>query len=267
LGKLGRMTEFLQVRDLTVRHPKLKAVALHRVSFDLNQGEALGILGESGAGKTTLARMLLCLRPADADVDGSIRFRGIELLQASERTLSKIRGANISLVAQEPELGLNPFLQVGAQILEVLRAHTTLKKRERHEEARSILSAVGLRDPDIYFAYPHQLSGGQRQRAVIAQALVGKPALLIADEPTSALDSVMQGEILGLIGDLRRREKLALIFITHDCSLFTGLVDRVLVMRAGSIVETGGFREIFTAPQNPYTERLLQLPRFPPFPL
>ena len=261
------MTEFLQVRDLTVRYPKSGTVALDRVSFDLNDGEALGILGESGAGKTTLARMLLSLRPMNANLHGSIRFRGIDLLAATERTLSKIRGASISLIAQEPELGLNPFLRVGAQIEEVLGAHMDLTKRERHQEAHRILSAVSLHDPDIYFAYPHQLSGGQRQRAVIAQALACKPALLIADEPTSALDSVTQAEILRLIDDLRRREKLALIFITHHCSLLTGLVDRVLIMRAGSIVESAEFREIVTARHNPYTEGLLQLPPFPPFPL
>src|SRR6201987_4936057 len=176
------MRELLQIHGLTVRYPNSQTLALDRVSFDLNEGEALGILGESGAGKTTLARMLLCLRPACADIHGSIRFRGIDLLSASERMLSKIRGASISLVAQEPELGLNPFLRIGDQIVEVLGAHKALNKRQRQQEVHRMLCAVGLGDPDIYFAYPHQLSGGQQHRVVMAQALVCNPALLIADE-------------------------------------------------------------------------------------
>ena len=252
------MTELLQVRDLTVRFRCSDVPALDRVSFVLKEGEALGILGESGAGKTTLVRAILrLLQPPEADIDGSVRFRETELLRANEPVLRKIRGANIALISQEPELGLNPFIRIGEQVAEVLRAHTKLSKRERRQQAHEMLTAAGLHDRDIYFAYPHQLSGGQRQRVVIAQALVCKPALIIADEPTSALDNVTQAEILNLMRELKRRLQLALIFITHDHTLLNGLADRVLVMRAGSVVENGTFQQLCITPQDPYTKALL----------
>jgi oligopeptide transport system ATP-binding protein len=254
----------LEVRDLKVRFGRSEVWTVDGVSFDLNKGEALGLLGESGAGKTTVVRSLLCLHLSNAEVRGSIVFRGIEMLHAGEKTLSKLRGASISLISQEPELVLNPFIRVGKQIEEVLRAHIRLSKRERTELAHYALATVGLSERQIYDAYSHQLSGGQRQRVAIAQALVCKPALLIADEPTSALDTVIQAEILNLIRCLRERFQLALIFITHDYSLLSGLVDRIVVMRSGRIIESGLLKEVCMLPQTPYTQSLLQL--VPPAP-
>jgi ABC-type glutathione transport system ATPase component len=260
------MPELLRVRDLSVRFRRSALAAVDRVSFHLNDGETLGILGPSGAGKTTLSRTVLRLRPAGAVIEGSVQFRGTDMLTAKEQVLRKIRGAKISLIPQEPELGLNPFMRIGNQVAEVLRAHTDLKKRQYREQAHDMLAAVGLGDREIFFAYPHQLSGGQRQRVVIAQALVCQPALLLADEPTSALDNVTQAEILKLMKDLKRRLNLTLLFITHDPALLTGLADRVLVMEAGAVIETGTLQQVYTAPQHPYTVGLLELVQLHPSP-
>jgi len=178
----------LQVEDLTLQFCSSSPAAIEGVSFSLNPGEAIGLLGESGAGKTTLARALLGLyTPACRVVKGSVRFRGGEILHANERELQMIRGAQISLINQEPELALNPAISIGEQVAEVIRAHSAGKRRFCREEARTALASAGLGDSWIYSAYPHQLSGGQRQRAAIAQALACKPALLVADEPTRAL--------------------------------------------------------------------------------
>jgi len=253
----------LRVRDLTARFRRSGITAVDRVCFELDEGATLGIIGESGSGKTTLGRTLLGLQATDADLQGSILFRGTEILHANEDTLARIRGAGIALISQEPGLGLNPFIRIGGQIEEVLRAHTSLGKRERRQRAMDMIAAVGLRDGDIYFAYPHQLSGGQRQRAVIAQALAATPALLIADEPTSALDTVTQAEIISLLRKLRRSFQLAVIFITHDPRLLTKLTDRMFVMRAGRIVESGAARQICDCPEDPYTDRLLRF--VPPY--
>lgn len=252
------MPALLRVRDLTVHFPRSGITALDGVCFELNEGSTVGIIGESGAGKTTLGRTLLRIQPADADLQGSVLFRETEILRADEDTLSKVRGAGIALISQEPGLGLNPFIRVGEQIEEVLRAHTSLSKRERRQRALDMIAAVGLHDNDIYFAYPHQLSGGQRQRIVIAQALVATPALLIADEPTSALDTVAQGEIISLLGTLKQSFQLAVIFITHDPRLLARVTDRILVMRAGRIVESGAARQICDGPEDPYTDCLVR---------
>jgi ABC-type dipeptide/oligopeptide/nickel transport system ATPase component len=242
----------LQVQDLTLRFHQTSHVAVNGVSFSLKLGEALGLLGESGAGKTTLARALLHLLPPHCQVlKGSIQFRGTEILRANESELQKIRGAQISFIGQEPELALNPVISIGEQIAEVIRAHST-PKRDFREEVLSMLTAVGLPEEHFYTAYPHQLSGGQRQRVVIAQALACKPQLLIADEPTSALDNVIQAEILALLKKLRDRLQLALVFITHNPALFSGLADRVAVMYAGRIVEEGTFDQIYWRPQHSY---------------
>lgn len=252
-------TPLLQVRDLTVARRSPPGVIVDRVSFDLDPGQALGVLGESGSGKTSLARTVLhLLSPECRVIDGSILFRGTDMLRVSERQLDEIRGAQISLIFQEPELALNPIIPVGEQIAEVLRAHSKCHPRRRRAEVGSMLSAVGLSDPDIYSAYSHQLSGGQRQRIVIAQALISRPALLIADEPTSALDNVIQAETLGLLKKLRDRFRLALMFITHNPALLSGLADRVLVMYAGRIIESGFFQQIYWNPRHPYTKALLK---------
>lgn len=230
----------LQVRDLTVAFHSPPITALREVSLDLAPGEAMGVLGESGSGKTTLARSLLHLLPEGCStVSGSIRFRGIDIVSASERELQSVRGDQMALIFQEPELALNPVIPVEQQVAEVLRAHSNTSPEHRRMEVRKMLAAVGLADPDIWSAFPHQLSGGQRQRVVIAQALISKPALLILDEPTSAVDNVMQAEILRLLKEFKARLQLSLVFITHNPFLLSGLVDSVIVMSAGRVIECG----------------------------
>jgi peptide/nickel transport system ATP-binding protein len=248
----------LQVQDLTLQFRSSSTAVVDGVSFFLGPGETMGLLGESGAGKTTLVRALLHLLPHDCEVvSGSIRFRDTEILRASEHELQQIRGAQISLIGQEPELVLNPVIPVGVQVAEVIRAHSARKRRFCREEARSVLAAVGLPDHRIGSAYPHQLSGGQRQRIAIAQALACKPALLIADEPTSALDHSLQAEILDLLKQLRDQLQLAILFITHNPDLLKGFADRVAVMYAGRIVEEGALEQIYRKPCHPFTRRLL----------
>ncbi len=255
----------LRVRDLIVHLRLPPTVILEGISFDLAAGETVGILGESGAGKTTLAKAIIRLLPPDPwAVEGSVRLRESELLRASERELQKVRGAQISLISQEPELALNPVLAVGKQADEVLRAHSKFDRRRRRQEVDSILSAVGLPEPHISRAYPHQLSGGQRQRVAIALALISKPSLLIADEPTSALDNVTEAAVLDLLKSVRDRFRLALVFITHNPALLSGLADRVLVMRHGRIIEAGASPQIFRKPSHPYTRELLR--SMPPMP-
>jgi ABC-type glutathione transport system ATPase component len=258
--------QLLRIRDLKVRFRDCATAAVAGLDLDLSEGETIGVLGESGAGKTTLARCIIQMLPAgQAEIEGSIVFRGLDLLLASEPVRRTIRGAKIALISQEPELGLNPVIRVGEQVAEVLRAHANVNKQQRKEAVEAMLTAVGLKDREIWLAYPHQLSGGQRQRVVIAQALVSKPALLIADEPTSALDNLVQSEILHLLRELKRHLNLAVLFITHDPALLTGLADRVLVMYAGSIVETGSLQQIWSAAQHPYTASLVK--SFPALPV
>lgn len=262
----GSMIEpLLRVRDLTAHLRFQPAIVLDGIGFDLGIGETIGMLGESGAGKTTLAKALLRLLPPDCwEVKGSIRFRGSEMLHANQRELQKFRGAQISMISQEPELALNPVLSLGKQADEVLRAHSSLNRERRREEVDLMLTAVGLPEPHISRAYPHELSGGQRQRAAIALSLISKPSVLIADEPTSALDNVTQAVVLDLLKRLRYRFRLALLFITHNPALLTGLADRVLVMRTGRIIEAGTLSQTFGKPSDPYTGELLR--SIPPMP-
>jgi len=255
----------LQVRNLTIHLGSTSATVVDRVNFDICLGETVGLLGESGCGKTTLGLALIRLLPRTASIPhGSIRFRGHEMLLENECQLQKIRGAEISIIFQEPEMALNPVIRVGDQIAEVLRAHTTWNRRRRREEARSLLEQVRLSDAHIYSAYPHQLSGGECQRVVIAQALACKPAFLIADEPTSALDNTTQAEILALLKELKERLRLALFFITHNPLILAGIADRVLVMYAGRIVEEGPQAQVSRHPRHPYTKGLLR--SIPPLP-
>ena len=214
---------------------------LKGVNFDLFPAETVGLVGDSGAGKTTLARSILgLLNPDQWSVQGSVLYRGMELLSQNERGLRQIRGSQISLIFQEPELALSPMLRVGKQIDEVLRAHSGLGGEGRNLEVLSTLKEVGLPEPPIATAYPHELSGGQRQRVVIAQSLVSRPRILIADEPTSSLDSATQSELLKLFRQLRDRFRVSLLFITHDLALLGGFANRTLYLRNGKIVESEG---------------------------
>lgn len=255
----------LQVRDLTIHFGSTSAAVVDRANFDIGPGEAVGLLGESGCGKTTLGLALIRLLPPAARIaHGSIRFRGREMLLENDCQLQKIRGAEVSIIFQEPQMSLNPVIRVGDQIAEVLRAHTNWNRQRRREEAESLLRQVRLFDAHIYSAYPHQLSGGECQRVVIAQALACKPTFLIADEPTSALDNTTQSEVLVLLKDLKERLGLALFFITHNPSLLAGIADRVLIMYAGRIVEEGTLAQVLWQPRHPYTEELLR--SIPPLP-
>jgi oligopeptide/dipeptide ABC transporter ATP-binding protein len=254
--------QLFQARDLAIQYCSrsgLDRTAVQGVSFDIGSREAVGLLGESGCGKTTLGLAMVRLLPPNARVvGGSIVFRGREMLSAAECELQKIRGAGISIVFQEAQTALNPVMCVGGQIVEVLRAHTKGSRRHYREKAESLLRQVRLADLHIYSAYPHELSGGECQRVVIAQALACNPALLIADEPTSALDNTTQREILELLKEMKERLHLAVFFITHNPLLLAGLADRVLIMYAGRIVEEGTLEQILTKPHHPYTAALLR---------
>ena len=231
---------------------------LKGVSFQVQRGEVVGLLGESGAGKTTLALALMRLLPSSSQVvQGSIEFEGRPFLSLDERELRKIRGAGISLIYQDSAV-LNPVLRVGDHLEEVLRAHHNWPRRRYREKAIALLEELELRDVDrIHAAYPHQLSGGQRQRIVIAQALACQPTLVIADEPTASLDPDTASEILELLGRLKRRFQIAFLLISHDLAPVARLADRIMVMYAGRIVEQGRRDQILQQPLHPYTRALL----------
>jgi ABC-type glutathione transport system ATPase component len=229
----------LHVRGLCVEfHPGSAPVrALQNLDFELAPGESLGVLGESGSGKSTLALALLRLLPAHSRVSGDVQFRGQDLLNADAKQLRAIRGAGISLISQEPALALNPVLTIGRQIADVLRAHESVNAQQQRERVAEALRQVGLTEPErIMRAYPHQLSGGQRQRAAIAQALVCRPALLVADEPLSSLDTATQSELLELFRALKTELGLSMIFISHNAGVFSSLCERALVLREGAPV-------------------------------
>jgi peptide/nickel transport system ATP-binding protein len=226
--------------------------------FDLFPGEVLAIVGESGSGKSTTAMAMLGLLPKNAAVRGSIKLRGREIVGIDSYTLRQIRGDEAAMIFQEPMTALNPVYTVGFQIAEMLRSHRSMAPKLARRRAIELLELVEIPDPERRVdAYPHQLSGGQRQRAMIAQALACDPALLVADEPTTALDVTVQAEILKLMRDLRDRIDAGVILITHDMGVVADLSDRVIVMHRGRIVESGTARQVFTAPQDAYTRRLL----------
>jgi len=251
----------LKVQELQVRFdtPRgiLKAVA--GVSFELAPGETLGLVGESGCGKTVTALSILRLLPSpQATVTGEIRFLGEDLLSSPEERLRQIRGDRIAMVFQEPMTALNPVLTIGEQVMEVLRLHRGLSNHQARREAAAALTRVGLPEAERRLKqYPHQLSGGLRQRAMIAMALACEPDLLIADEPTTALDVTIQAQILALLGRLQAELGLSILFITHNLGIVAQTADRVAVMYAGLIVEQAPTRELFKHPDHPYTRGLL----------
>ncbi|WP_410601614.1 ABC transporter ATP-binding protein [Amycolatopsis sp. lyj-90] len=223
------------------------------VSFDIARGERVGLIGESGSGKSLTALSIMGLLPEELAASGSVKLDGRELLTASEKELSRLRGNELSMVFQEPMTALNPAMRVGAQVAEPMRIH---RDRGNHRaSAEALLDSVGL--PGTFRAYPHQLSGGQRQRVVLAIALANDPKLLICDEPTTALDVTVQAQILELILDGVRERESALLFITHDLAVVASVCERVLVMLDGEIVEAGTTRDVLTAPKHEYTRKLL----------
>jgi oligopeptide/dipeptide ABC transporter ATP-binding protein len=258
------MSPLLEVTDLRTwfRTEAGVAKAVDGVSFHVDAGEVLGIVGESGCGKsvTSLSIMQLVPQPPGELVEGSsIRFKGEELVGAKERRLRDLRGNDIAMIFQEPMTSLNPVYTVGDQIGEALRLHRNVKKKEARERAIEMLRLVGIPSPEARVDdYPHQLSGGQRQRVMIAMALSCDPELLIADEPTTALDVTIQAQILELLAELRERLGMAVILITHDLGVVAEVCDRVVVMYAGQVVEHGTVEQIFREPRHPYTEGLLE---------
>lgn len=255
------MDPVLHVRNLSVVYAgnALPVPAVRDVSFDIDRGEVVGVLGESGSGKTTLAVALLqLLPPVGKIVRGSVRFKGRELAGLQEKELERIRGAELSLVFQEPAISLSPVMRVGAQIANVIRAHRRWSRARCRDHAKRLLADVGLLDTArIYETYPHELSSGQKQRVVVAQAVACEPAIIIADEPTANLDRTAQAQLLQLFQEMRARFRLGILFITHNPALLAGFADRIMVMYAGQIVEQGSAETVLKRPLHPYTEALL----------
>ncbi len=236
------------------------ARAVDGVSLTLKEGQTLGIVGESGCGKsvTALSIMRLIPQPPGKIVHGEILFEGRNIVELSEEEIRELRGKQISMIFQEPMTSLNPVFSVGDQIAEAIYCHGDVDKKEAYERSISILEKVGFPDPSTKAKqYPHQLSGGLRQRVMIAMALACSPKLLIADEPTTALDVTIQAQILDLLQDIREKENLSLIFVSHDLAVIAAISRDVAVMYAGQVVEKASVEDIFKEPLHPYTEGLL----------
>jgi peptide/nickel transport system ATP-binding protein len=257
----------LEVRDLSVvfrRRGEEPVAAVDGVSFEVEPGQTVGLVGESGCGKSVTAMSIMGLLPKRGNqVSGSARFEGTELLTLSDRQMRDRRGRDLGMVFQDPLSSLNPVIPIGLQVTEVLERHRDMSRKKAMVEAAELLEKVGIPDPRRRLdEYPHQLSGGMRQRALIAIALACQPRLLIADEPTTALDVTIQAQILALLADLVRDSDTALIMITHDLGVVAGLCDEVNVLYAGRVVERGSRHDLFAVPRHPYTHGLLaSIPR------
>ena len=256
----------LSVEDLYVQFWTRRGTihAVNGVSFDIAPGETLGIVGESGCGKSVTALGLLGILPrAGKVVDGSAMFEGRDLVHLSDRQLRRVRGREIAMVFQDPMTSLNPVLTIGRQITEALETHFGMKGKAAQRRAAELLDRVGIPTADKRVRdYPHQFSGGMRQRAMIGMGLMGTPALIVADEPTTALDVTVQQQVLDLLRALVAEENAALILITHDLGVVAGMCERVNVMYAGMFMETGSATQLFAEPRHPYTVGLLQsIPR------
>lgn len=235
-------------------------VAVDNVSFDIMKGETLGVVGESGCGKSVTAFSLMNLIAPPGKVEsGQVMFEGNDVLKMNKHELKSIRGKDIAIIFQEPMTSLNPVYTVGNQIDEVLRIHMGMSKAQAKQRTIELLSTVGIPLPEQrYGEYPHQLSGGMRQRVMIAMALACEPKLLICDEPTTALDVTVQAQILKLINSLKRKFNMSVMLITHDLAVISETADRIIIMYAGRIVEQSDERQIFEKPLHPYTEALLK---------
>ncbi|HTJ58423.1 MAG TPA: ABC transporter ATP-binding protein [Devosiaceae bacterium] len=250
----------LEVRNLTTQFDTSRGLlkAVDNVGFDVMPGEVVGLVGESGSGKSMTLRSIMRLVHAPGVVTGSVRWQGRDLFAMPEKELRRVRGGEIAMIFQEPMTALNPVLPVGLQIEENLKAHTTLDRGARLQRALDLMDMVGIPEAKRRLKdYPHQFSGGMRQRAMIAIALASTPKLLLADEPTTALDVTIQDQILKLILSLRDELAMAVVLVTHDLGVVAATCDRMAVMYAGRIVETGIVGEVFAQPHHPYTRGLL----------
>ncbi|SFM95776.1 peptide/nickel transport system ATP-binding protein/peptide/nickel transport system ATP-binding protein [Pseudonocardia ammonioxydans] len=257
--------EILRVSGLTVTFPSGDGPvrAVRGVDYTLHRGEVLGIVGESGSGKSVTSLAVMGLLPPTAQVEGTIRFDGVDLLAASEDELTRVRGERIAMIFQDPMTSLNPVYTVGYQIAEAVLAHRDVSKAAARERAIELLGTVRIPNPDQRVdSYPHELSGGMRQRVVIAIAMANDPDVIIADEPTTALDVTVQAQVMEALAAAQRATGAAMVLITHDLGVIAGQADRVMVMYAGKPVEVGGVEDIFYTPRMPYTLGLLgSLPR------
>ena len=252
----------LDVRDLHVEFPLARGLvrAVDGASFDLRRGEALGLVGESGSGKTMALRALVGLLPRQARLaGGEILFEGADLARVSAEDLRKVRGHDIAMIFQEPLTALNPVMRVGDQIAEGPRMRLGHSRRQARERAIELMQQVGIPDPARrYQAYPHELSGGMQQRVMIAIALSLEPKVILCDEPTTALDVTIQDQILKLLESLREKLEVSVVFVSHDLAVVAQTCQRVAVMYAGQVVETGPINEVFREPRHPYTLSLLR---------
>ncbi|GLB60930.1 ABC transporter ATP-binding protein [Cytobacillus sp. NCCP-133] len=256
------MEKVLEIKDLHVTFTTYggEVKAVRGVSFDLFKGETLAIVGESGCGKSVTSQSIMRLIPSPPGriAAGEVLFKGQDLTKLKESEMRNIRGADISMIFQDPMTALNPTITVGEQIIEGIMQHETITRQDARKKALEMLDLVGIPNPvERLKHYPHQFSGGMRQRIVIAMALVCEPEVLIADEPTTALDVTIQAQILDLFKDIQTKTGVSIIIITHDLGVVAQVADRIAVMYAGKIVEAGERREIFYNPQHPYTKGLL----------
>lgn len=256
------MSEYLvniEHERLSFFTPAGEVKALNDVSFHIKQGEVLGIVGESGSGKSVTAYSLMGLTAYPGKLlGGTLDFNGHRINDMTEKEFQKMRGNEVSIIFQDPMTSLNPVYTIGNQIREVIRLHTNKSKKEVQERAEELLQLVGINEPKKRLKqYPHELSGGMRQRVMIAIALACEPKLLIADEPTTALDVTIQAQIVKLLKRINREKRTGILFISHDLSLIRQLCRRVIVMQGGYIVESGPVEEIFLAPKQEYTKKLI----------
>ena len=251
----------LTVKDLTVEYQTPGSIvrAVDRVSFTVEPGEIVALVGESGSGKTSVALALTRLLPPSAIISGEVLINGLELLNASKRTLLTVRGGTVAYVFQEPSTSLNPVLSIGRQLIEVIELHTPARGQTAVKTAMEWLDRVGIASAqERLSAYPHELSGGMQQRVMLAIALAGHPSLLIADEPTTALDVTIQVQLLRLLRDLQRTLQLSVLLICHDLLVVERLAHRVGVMSNGRLVEMGAVQRVLNQPAHPYTAELLR---------
>lgn len=252
----------LEVKNLTTEF-RLKsgpASVISDISYEIEEGETLGIVGESGCGKSVTSLSILRLLPATGRITrGQVLFQGRDLVACSEQEMESIRGNQMSMIFQEPMTALNPVLNIGEQITEQILSHEAVSKKQAHERAVAMLKLVGIPSPETRVkSYPHELSGGMRQRAMIAMSLSTNPKLLIADEPTTALDVTIQAQILELIQDLQEKMRMSVQFITHDLGVISEISDRVLVMYGGTRCEIAPSTDLFRSPRHPYTAALIE---------